>query len=42
MVRYPELPVSVRPLLVEPPLRILLLISAPSDFPTLDAAEERA
>ena len=40
MVRYPELPVSVRPLLVEPPLRILLLISAPSDFPTLDAAAE--
>jgi hypothetical protein len=42
MVRYPELPVSVRPLLVEPPLRILLLISAPSDFPALDAAAEEA
>ncbi len=42
MVRYPELPVSVRPLLVEPPLRILLLVSAPSDYPALDAAAEEA
>ena len=42
MVRYPELPVSVRPLLVEAPLRILLLISAPSDYPTLDVEAEEA
>jgi CHAT domain-containing protein len=42
VVRYLDLPTSRRPLKVEPPLRILAMVSSPSDFAQLDVAEERA
>src|SRR3954452_762768 len=41
MVRYIELPDAVRPLTVTPPLRILGVISSPSDLPELDGERER-
>src|SRR3954447_1137085 len=41
MVRYIELPDAVRPLTVTPPLRILGVISSPSDLPELDGQRER-
>ncbi len=41
LVRYIELPNPVRPLEVEPPLRILTLLSDPTDAPGLDVARER-
>jgi hypothetical protein len=40
LVRYPELPTPVRPFPISPPLRILAMISAPSDLPGLDVEEE--
>jgi hypothetical protein len=40
LVRYPELPNPVRPFPITPPLRILAMISAPSDLPELDVEQE--
>ncbi|MEZ4864593.1 MAG: SUMF1/EgtB/PvdO family nonheme iron enzyme [Caldilineaceae bacterium] len=41
LVRYLELPQTIRPLAVTPPLRILGLIASPSDLQTLDVRVER-
>lgn len=40
VVRYLEFPGRVRPLAVQPPLRILVLIASPTDFPQLDTTAE--
>jgi hypothetical protein len=42
VVRYLDLPRTRRPRALEPPLRILGVVSSPSDAETLDAAQERA
>ena len=39
-VRYLELPESIRPFTVTPPLRVLVMISSPSDYPRLDVEQE--
>jgi hypothetical protein len=39
-VRFLEYPGRIRPLAVRPPLRILVLIANPTDFPQLDTAAE--
>jgi len=41
VVRYLDLPAGPRPLKVEPPLRILAMVSSPSDLEPLDVAQER-
>jgi tetratricopeptide (TPR) repeat protein len=41
IVRYVETAQPATPLLVDPPLRVLGLISAPRDLPALDVTEER-
>ena len=41
VVRYLDLPASRRPLLVELPLRILGMVSSPSDVVELDVGQER-
>ena len=40
IVRYPDLPQPIRPLAIAAPLRILAVISSPSDYETLDVAGE--
>ena len=40
LVRYLDLPERIRPIAVRPPLRILMLISSPTDFPRLDVKRE--
>jgi hypothetical protein len=40
VVRYMEMPAPVRPFAVSPPLRILTMISAPSDVPELQSEDE--
>jgi hypothetical protein len=40
LVRYLELPERIRPLTVQPPLHVLMMISSPTDYPTLDVARE--
>jgi len=40
VVRYLELPRRIRPLTVQPPLRILMAAASPTDFPRLDVVEE--
>ncbi len=40
LVRYLEIPARVRPFPISPPLRILAMISAPSDVPELQSEEE--
>ncbi len=40
LVRYLDLPARVRPLAVQPPLRVLVVISSPTDYPRLDVAQE--
>ncbi|HVF28627.1 MAG TPA: CHAT domain-containing protein, partial [Pyrinomonadaceae bacterium] len=40
LVRYLELPESIRPLTVSPPLRILVMISSPKNFDKLDVERE--
>ncbi len=40
VVRYLEVPESAPPLRVKPPLRILVLVSNPVDFPPLDVGQE--
>lgn len=42
LVRYLELPQSVQPLQIKPPLNILCMIASPSDQDPLDIARERA
>jgi len=40
LVRYLELPRRITPLKVSPPLRILVMISSPNDYPKLDVEHE--
>jgi outer membrane protein assembly factor BamD (BamD/ComL family) len=40
VVRYMELPYPVQPLTVQPPLKILVMISSPEGFPQLNVEEE--
>jgi WD40 repeat protein len=40
LVRYLELPDPPRPLTVSPPLRVLVMVSSPIDFPKLDVEGE--
>jgi tetratricopeptide (TPR) repeat protein len=42
LVRYLDLPERIRPLTVKPPLRVLMMISSPSDYPKLDVGREAA
>ncbi len=42
LVRYLDLPERIRPLAVKPPLRVLVMISSPSDHPPLDVEGEWA
>ncbi len=40
LVRYIELPERIRPLAVKPPLKILVMLSGPTDYPPLNVEEE--
>jgi hypothetical protein len=40
LVRYMELPERIQPIAVKPPIRVLAMISSPSDFPALDVEAE--
>lgn len=40
LVRYLELPQAIKPLPVTPPLRALVILSSPRDYPALDVAGE--
>ncbi len=40
LVRYIDLPEKIKPLEVRPPLKVLVMIASPGDYPTLDVAEE--
>jgi hypothetical protein len=40
LVRYLDLPERIRPLGVTPPLRVLMMISSPTDYPALDVRRE--
>lgn len=40
LVRYLELPERIRPLAVKPPLRVLVMISGPHDYPRLEVERE--
>jgi hypothetical protein len=40
LVRFLEVPDPPRPLLVSPPLRVLVMIASPSDYPQLDVEQE--
>lgn len=42
LVRYLELPGRVRPLAVRPPVRLLVMVSSPADYPALDVEAEWA
>ena len=42
LVRYVDLPERIRPLSVTPPLRVLMMISSPTDYPKLDVDREAA
>jgi tetratricopeptide (TPR) repeat protein len=42
LVRYLELPEQIKPLPVEPPLRALVMIASPKDYPPLDVEHEWA
>ncbi|HEX6305341.1 MAG TPA: CHAT domain-containing protein [Anaerolineales bacterium] len=42
LVRYLDLPLTTRPIHVELPLKILVMISSPSDYPELDVEKEFA
>jgi hypothetical protein len=42
LVRYLDLPERIQPLALEPPLRVMAMISCPSDYPALDADQEWA
>jgi formylglycine-generating enzyme required for sulfatase activity len=41
MVRYIEIPQSIQPLSVQPPLQILGMVASPSDLPVLDVDREK-
>ncbi len=40
VVRYPQMPSPVKPLAVSPPLRILMVVSSPTDYDELDVSGE--
>jgi hypothetical protein len=40
LVRYMDLPERIQPIAVKPPIRVLVMISSPSDFPSLDVEAE--
>jgi hypothetical protein len=40
LVRYMELPEVIQPVAITPPIRVLVMISSPSDYPTLDVEAE--
>jgi hypothetical protein len=40
LVRYMDLPDPVQPLSVSPPIRVLVMISSPADYPVLDVEAE--
>ena len=40
LVRYLELPDVIQPIAVTPPIRVLVMISSPTDYPTLDVEAE--
>ncbi len=40
LVRYLDLPERIRPLTVHPPLKVLVVISSPSDYPPLEMERE--
>lgn len=40
LVRYLDLPGAIKPLLVKPPLRVLVMISSPTDYVQLDTEQE--
>lgn len=40
LVRYLDIPRDIQPLTITPPLQILVVISAPKDFPTLNVQHE--
>jgi CHAT domain len=40
LVRYMELPEVIQPVAVTPPIRVLVMISSPSDYPALDIEAE--
>ena len=42
LVRYMDLPERIQPIAVKPPIRVLVMISSPSDFPPLDVEAEWA
>ena len=42
IVRYPDLPLSIQPLEVSPPLRILGMVASPRGLPVLNVAAEKA
>ena len=40
LVRYMDLPERIQPIAVKPPIRVLVMISSPTDFPSLDVEAE--
>ncbi|MBI4670283.1 MAG: CHAT domain-containing protein [Chloroflexi bacterium] len=42
LVRYVDLPQSILPLAIKPPLRVLVMISNPTDWDELDVEQERS
>ena len=40
VVRYLDLPETIRPLTVVPPIKVLVVIASPTDYPPLDAERE--
>ena len=40
LVRYMDLPERIQPLTVTPPIRVLVMISSPTDFPAIDVEAE--
>src|SRR5687767_2871653 len=42
LVRYMDLPERIQPIAVKPPIRVLVIVSSPSDFPPLDVEAEWA
>jgi tetratricopeptide (TPR) repeat protein len=40
LVRYMDLPERIQPIAVKPPIRVLVMISSPTDFPALDVEAE--
>jgi tetratricopeptide (TPR) repeat protein len=40
LVRYMDLPERIQPIAVTPPIRVLVMISTPTDYPPLDAERE--